>query len=68
MGWTSHLSDAYDNFSSYRVSSSLIFILMKMSVMTSLMMMVLGLGSPLVCAFLNLLNYPLIVLVDCHVM
>ena len=30
--------------------------------------MVLGLGSPPVRAFINFLNYPLIMLVDCHVM
>ena len=68
MGLTSHISDAYDDFSSYCVSSSLISILMNMSLMTSMTMMVLGPGSPLVRAFLHFLNYPLIVLVDCHVM
>ena len=68
MGLTSHLSDAYDTFSSYFVSYYLILSLMKMSLMKSLIMMVMGPGSPPVCAFLNFLNYPLIVLVDCHVM
>ena len=68
MGLTSHLSYAYDVFSSYCVSSSLILSLMKMSLMTSLLMMVLGPGSPPVCAFLHNLNHLLIVLVDCHVM
>ena len=68
MGLTSHLSDDYDAFSSYCVSSSLILSLMKMSLMTSLTMIALGPGSPTVRAFLNFLNYPLIVLVDFHVM
>ena len=68
MGLTSHLSDAYDAFSYYCVSPSLILSLMKMSLMTSLKMMVLGPGSPLVRDFLHFLNYLLIVLVDCHVM
>ena len=36
-----------------------------MSLMTSLMMMVLGPGSPPVRAFLHVFNYPLIVLADC---
>ena len=39
-----------------------------MSLMTSLMMMVLGMGSPPVRAFFRFLHYLLIVLVDCHVM
>ena len=68
MGMTSHLYDAYDPFSFHRVSSSLILSLMKMSMMTGLTMIVLGPGLPPVHAFLNFLNYPLIVLVDCHVM
>ena len=68
MGLTSHISDAYNNFSSYRVSSSLILSLMNMSLMTSLMMVVLGPGSSSVCAFIHLLNYQFIVLVDFHVM
>ena len=68
MGLTSHLSDAYVAFSSYCVYSSLLLSLMKMSLMTSLMMMVLGQGSPPVCAFLHFLNYLLIMLVDCHLM
>ena len=44
MGMPSHLSYAYDTFSSYRVSFSLISIMTKMSLMTSLTMMVLGPG------------------------
>ena len=68
MGLTSHLSDAYNAFSYYCVSSSLILSLMNMSLITIMTMMVLGLGSPPVRAFLRFLNYPLIVLVDFHVM
>ena len=64
----SHISGAYDAFSSYRVSYSLILSLMKMSLMTILMMVVLGPGSPPVRAFLHFLNYLLIMLVDFHVM
>ena len=41
---------------------------MKISLMTSLTMMVMGPGSPPVRAFLHVLKYPLIVLVDVHVM
>ena len=47
---TSHLSYAYDDFSSCRVSFSFISILTKISLMKSLTMMVLGPGY-LVCAF-----------------
>ena len=68
MGLTSHLSDAYDAFSSYLVSSYLILGLMKMYLMTSMAMMVMGPGSPPVCAFPHFLNYWLIVFVDCNVM
>ena len=68
MGLTSHISDAYEDFSSYFVSSSLIFSLMKISVMKILTMMVLGPGSLMFRDFLRVLNYLLIVLVDCHVM
>ena len=68
MGLTRYLSDAYNNFSSYCVSSSLILSLMNMSLMTSLTRMVLGPGSTPVFAFLHFLNYQLIMLVDCHVM
>ena len=39
-----------------------------MSLVMSLMMMVPGPGSPPFCDFINFLNYPLIVLVDCHLM
>ena len=67
MGLTSHLSDAYDDFSYYYVSSSLVLSLTKMTLMTSLTMMVLGLCLPPVCAFLQFLNYLLTVLVDCHI-
>ena len=44
MGLTSHLSYAYNTFSSYRVSFSLILSLTKMSLMMSLTMMILGPG------------------------
>ena len=44
MGMTSHIYDAYDAFSSYRVSFSLVSSLTKMSLMTSMTMMVLGPG------------------------
>ena len=62
MGLISHLSYGYNTFSSYCISSSLLLIL------TSLTMMVMGPGSPPVCAFIHSLNYQLIVLVDCHIM
>ena len=65
MGMTSHLYDAYDAFSSSWFYFSLLLSLMKMS-LTNLTMKVLGLGYPPVCAFLHVLNYLLIVLVDCH--
>ena len=71
MGLTSHLSDAYDAFSSYRVSFSLISSLTKMSLMKSLMMMVLGPGLRLILVYLihaHFLKFPLIVFVDFHVM
>ena len=68
MGLTSHISNAYDTFSSYCVSYSLLLSLMNMSLMTILTMMVLGTGSPPVCDFLHFLNYSLIVLVDYHLM
>ena len=58
MGMTSHLSDAYDAFSSSCVSFSLLLSPMKMS-LTNLKMKVLGPGSPTVCAFIHVLNYPL---------
>ena len=53
MGLTSHLSDAYDAFSSYFVFFSFILSLMKMSLMKSLTVMVLGPGLPPVGAFLQ---------------
>ena len=65
MGLTSHLSDAYDAFSSSCVSFYLLLSPMNMS-LTNLMMKVMGLGSPPVHAFLHVLNFLLIVLVDCH--
>ena len=72
MGLTSHLSDAYDAFSSYCVFFYLILILTKMSFMTSLIMMILGPGLPdnqnLVCALFYFSKIPLIMFVDCHVM
>ena len=66
MGLTTHLSDDYDAFSSSCVSSSSLFIPMKMS-LTNLKMNFMVPGSPPVRTFLNVLNYPLIVLVDCHI-
>ena len=71
MGLTSNLSDAYDTFSSYRVYFSLISSLTKISLMTSLTMMVLGPGLPLNLVYLlcvHFLKFPLIKFVDCHVM
>ena len=65
MGLTSHISDAYDAFSSSCFSYSLLLSPMKMS-LTNLRMEVQGPGSLLVRAFLHVLNYLLIVLVDCH--
>ena len=59
MGLTSHLSDAYDAFSSYCVFS-LILIPMKMF-LTNMTMKVLGPGSPLVRAFLHVFELS----VDC---
>ena len=66
MGLTSHLSDAYDAFSSSCISFSLLLSPMKMSLknLTNLTMKVLVPSSPLVCVFLHVLNYLLIVLVD----
>ena len=71
MGLTSHLSDAYNAFSSYRVSFYLISSLTKMSFMTSLIMTVLGPSLPLNPVYLlraHFLKSRLIVFVDCHVM
>ena len=70
MGLTSHISDAYDTFSSYPVSFSLISSVTKMSLMMSLMMMVLSLGLTLNLVYLfcaHFLKFLLIVFVDCHV-
>ena len=66
----SHISDAYNDFSSYRVSFSLISSLTRMSLMTSLTMMVLGPGLPLNLVYLlpaHFLKVMLIAFVDCHV-
>ena len=63
MGLTSHLSDAYDAFSSSCFSFSSLLSPMKMS-LTNLTMKVLGPGSPPFCVFLHVLNYLLIVLAD----
>ena len=73
MGLTIHLSDAYDAFSSYHFSFYFIPILTKMSLMTSLTMMVLGPGLPLnlvylLCALFYFLKYRLIIFVDFQVM
>ena len=66
MGLTSHLFDAYNAFSSSCVSFSLLLSPMKMS-LTNLTVKILGPVSPPVRSFLHVLNYPLIVLVDCCV-
>ena len=68
MGMTSHPSDAYDAFSYYCVYSSFILSLMKMSLMSSMTIMVLGPGSFPFCAYRRFLNYPYIMLVDCNLM
>ena len=60
MGLTSHLSDAYDAFSSSCFSFSLLLSLMKMSLKNQ-MMKVQGPGSLPVCTFLHVLNFPFIV-------
>ena len=65
MGMMSHLSDAYDAFSSSWFSFSLLLSPMTIS-LANQTMKVLGLGSLPVCVFLHILNYPLIVIVDCH--
>ena len=65
MGLTSHLSDAYGDFYSSCVSFSSLLSPMKMS-LTNQTMKVLGPVSLPVRVFLNVLKYPLIVLVDCH--
>ena len=62
----SHLSDAYDTFYFSCVYFSSLLIPIKMS-LTNLTMKVLGPGSLPVCASFHILNYPLIVLVDCHI-
>ena len=68
MGLTSHLSDAYDAFSSSCIYFSSLVSPMKMYLMTILTVKVLGPVSPPVFAFLHFLNYLLIVLVDFCVM
>ena len=65
MGLTSHISDAYDAFYFFCFYFSSLLIPVKMYT-TNHMMKVLGLGSLPVCTFIHVLNYPLIVLVDCH--
>ena len=59
MGQTSHLSDAYDAFSSLCASLSLLLSLMSM-IPTNQMTTVQGPDSLLVRAFRYVLNYPLI--------
>ena len=73
MGLMSHISYAYDDFSSYRVSYFLISSLANISLMTSMTMMVLGLGLPenlvyLVRAFFYFLKFLLIVFMDFQLM
>ena len=65
MGLTSHLSDAYDAFSSSCFSFSSLLSVVKMS-LTNMMMKVLGSVSLPVHSFIHVLKYLLIVLVDCH--
>ena len=65
MGLMSHLSDAYDTSSSSCVYFSSLLSTMKMS-LKNLTMKVLGPGSTLVRAFLHVLIYPFIVLINCH--
>ena len=62
---TSHLSDAYDAFSSSCASFSLLLSLMTMTP-TNQMTTVQGPGSLLVCNFCYVLNYPLIESFDCR--
>ena len=64
MGLTSHLSDAYDAFSSLCASFSLLLSLMTMT-LTNQMTMVQGPGSLPVSVFRYVLNYPLIESFDC---
>ena len=64
MGLTSHISYAYDDFSSYCVSFYLILSLTNMSLMTSLTIMVMVPGY-LVPSLFNSLKIPLIVFVEC---
>ena len=65
MGLTSHISDAYDAFSSSLFSFSLLLSPMKMF-LTNQTMKILGPGSLPVCTFPHVLYFLLIVLVDCH--
>ena len=60
MGMTSHLSDAYNAFSSSCFSFSLLLSPMPMYP-TNQTMKVLGPGSLPIRAFIHVLNYPLIV-------
>ena len=65
MGVTSHLSDAYGAFPSSCFSFSSLLSPMTMS-LTNQTMEIMGPGSLPVRAFIRVLDYPLIVLVDCH--
>ena len=65
MGLTSHLSDAYNAFSSSCASFSLLSSLITMTP-TNHMTTVQGPGSLLVRAFCYVLNYPLIKSFDCR--
>ena len=65
MDLTSHLSDAYDAFSSSRASFSFLLSLMTMTP-TNKRTTVQGSGSLLVRDFCYVLNYPLIKSFDCH--
>ena len=60
MGLTSHLSDAYDVFSSSCFSFSSLLSTIMMSPANQ-MMKFMSPGSLPVCSFLHVLNYPLIV-------
>ena len=73
MGLTSHLFDAYEAFSSYCVSFSLMTSLTKVLLMKILMMIVLGPGllenlDYLVHALVYFSKILSIIFVDCHIM
>ena len=65
MGLTSHLSDAYNAFSSSCLSFSLLLSPITMT-LTNQMTTVQGPGSLMVRDFRYVLNYPLIELFDCR--